>query len=155
MTSDADMAGGSRDEVPTRLTDEQIDEYLALLEIGAPPLLACQRLGIKFDLVESTLVADPEFVEQVEQVKRLLADNVAAALYKKALSGSVYAQLHYLRQCRPKPLDVSESYKEMSTDELDDLFYQVTKSRYSDRWAKERDAAQPSNDAGPPPAVDE
>ncbi len=67
----------------TQLTDEQIEEYLSLLEMDAPPLLVCQRLGIRSDLVESTLVADATFVERVEQVKRLLADNVVAAMYKK------------------------------------------------------------------------
>ncbi len=141
MTAERGVDSASRAADQTQLTDEQIEEYLSLLEMGAPPLLACQRLGIRFDLVESTLVADATFVERVEQVKRLLADNVVAAMYKKALGGSVYAQLHYLRQCRPKPLDLSNNLEGMPLDELDELFYQVTKSKYSDRWDQERTAA--------------
>ncbi len=85
----------------TLLTPEQKQEYISLMQWGAPPLAACARVGASIDEIETTLARDGDFAHRVQRARALLMENVAAAMYKSAMGGSVYAQSNYLRQCRP------------------------------------------------------
>ncbi len=86
---------------PRLLSASEQQEYLSLMQLGAPPLLACQRVGVRAEDVQVTTDNDDTFAERLEFVEQLLSRNVQSALYKAAMGGSVYAQANYLRQCRP------------------------------------------------------
>ncbi len=86
---------------PRLLSASEQQEYLSLMQLGAPPLLACQRVGVRAEDVQVTTDNDDSFAERLEFVEQLLSRNVQSALYKAAMGGSVYAQANYLRQCRP------------------------------------------------------
>ncbi|MFG0295991.1 MAG: hypothetical protein ACF8PG_08810 [Maioricimonas sp. JB045] len=90
---------------------------------GASPAAACLQLGLPVGNVLRTMEQQPEFRERQRQVRELLSQNVAAALYRAAMEGSVSAQSFYLKN-QPPPewpqLDEADSDIDdrMSNDEL-------------------------------------
>jgi hypothetical protein len=90
---------------PRLLTLAEQQEYVSLMRLGAPPEVACQRVGVSPEDVVMTWHREPEFAQRLELIERHLARNVQSAIYKAAMGGSVYAQANYLRQCRPPKIE--------------------------------------------------
>jgi hypothetical protein len=90
------------------MSRQKRDEFLDLMQLGAPPLLAIQRLGVQVEDLRATFIKWPDFARQFDDISRLVACNVEAALYKAAIGGSVSAQSTYLRLCRSRPLKPSQ-----------------------------------------------
>lgn len=84
-------------EAPRPLESETQYAYMTLLSRGASPAAACTQLGIYLADVIWTLEHDSDFASMVERVQELLSQNVAAALYRSAMEGSVSAQQNYLK----------------------------------------------------------
>jgi hypothetical protein len=111
-------------KIPVDLTLLTIDEqqkYLLLLSRGASPASACLQLKIALPVVSATLEHDLAFQKLFQRVNELLSQNVAAALYRSAMEGSVSAQTFYLKN-RPPPewpglLNVSAPEAEDLTDD--------------------------------------
>ncbi|WP_437185714.1 hypothetical protein SH668x_002829 [Planctomicrobium sp. SH668] len=101
--------------------------YLHLLTRGASPAVACQQLGLSLVTVAQSLEANSQFRGLWERVNELLSQNVAAALYRSAMEGSVSAQTFYLKN-KPPPEWPSESHSpttladEITDDELIEQF---------------------------------
>lgn len=74
---------------------------MSLLARGASPAVACAQLGIGLADVVLTLERLPEFATLIDRVQELLSQNVAAALYRSAMEGSVTAQQNYLKTYPP------------------------------------------------------
>ncbi len=75
-----------------------------------------------------TIDGDAKFREQVDRVTVLLSQNVAAALYRSAMEGSVSAQTFFLKNKPPpdwqgddNPELTSERLKGLSDEELFNL----------------------------------
>lgn len=96
--------------------DEQhtVVEYLML---GASAMAAVKRVGRDYEDFEHTRQHDPVFRRRCRLAKRALAGNVASALYKNAMEGSVSAQTSWLRQVRDAAADDGSS----NDDHDDDL----------------------------------
>ena len=98
--------------------------YLHLLTRGASPAAACQQLGCSIHAVLRAIQEDDEFAKRIDQANRLLSQNVAAALYRSAMQGSVSAQTFYLKHRPPPDWPQSERKGEAVSapaDGLDDL----------------------------------
>jgi hypothetical protein len=67
---------------------------------GASPASACAQLGLAVDEFHHWL-ADSAFRGRLELAQHLLSRNVAAALYRSAMEGSVPAQSFYLKHLPP------------------------------------------------------
>ena len=110
-----------RDELLTR--DER-ESVLDLLSRGGSPLLACRQLDRPISAFLLTVQRDDAFRQRLESVNVCLSQNVASALYKAAMEGSVSAQTFYLRQnpppeWRPPERDVNrDEFDDLETDEL-------------------------------------
>lgn len=83
------------------LTPEQREQYLLLLVQGASLTFACRKLDVSLLAVMQAMEANEGFREEVERAGEALSSSVAAALYKSAVSGSVTAQMFYLRSRPP------------------------------------------------------
>ncbi|MGE0378147.1 MAG: hypothetical protein AB7I48_22660 [Planctomycetaceae bacterium] len=99
--------------------------YLHLLTRGASPAAACGQLGVSVLDVLATIEQDDAFHRRLEQVNVLLSQNVAAALYRSAMEGSVSAQTFFLKNQPPPNWQPDESDESadcpldrMSDDEL-------------------------------------
>ncbi len=97
---------------------------LNLLIRGASPALACAQLGLSLDDFH-TWLADESFRQQLEQSQQTLSRNVAAALYRSAMEGSVSAQTFYLKHLPPPEWPLTEPAEtpdnplhQLSDDEL-------------------------------------
>lgn len=108
------------------LTRDQQRSYLGLIAKGASPAGACQQLGLHPMSVAWTTEEDERFRSLLHRVNELLSQNVAAALYRSAMEGSVPAQTFYLKN-RPPPdwsadttdaETVPDSQDELTDDEL-------------------------------------
>ena len=97
----------------------QQQAYLQFLAKGASPAGACTQLGISLASVAVTIDADDGFRMLLSRVNELLSQNVAAALYRSAMEGSVSAQTFYLKN-RPPP-EWPEAVPHHDADPLDDL----------------------------------
>ncbi len=84
------------------LTPEQQQEYRKLLANGGSPAGACLKMGIDLSDVAVTMERSELFCRELARVQELLSQNVAAALYRSAMEGSVSAQTFYLKN-RPPP----------------------------------------------------
>ncbi|MCA9053516.1 MAG: hypothetical protein KDA75_06750 [Planctomycetaceae bacterium] len=107
QTSDPNAAGGdpsvpqsTSSLTPIHATDDPRDALLALLHRGASPALACTQLGLSVDRFLAWL-EDASFRQRIAQSQGVLSQNVAAALYRSALEGSVAAQTFYLKHLPP------------------------------------------------------
>lgn len=97
----------------------QRELLLGLLLRGASPAAACAQLGLSADDFHLWL-ADDFFREQLERSQHLLSRNVAAALYRSAMEGSVSAQTFYLKHL-PPPEWPSTADTPVPADNLDTL----------------------------------
>ncbi|WP_437193764.1 hypothetical protein [Planctomicrobium sp. SH527] len=106
------------------LTKQEQMTYLQLLSRGASPAAACLQLGFGLQVVATTIEQDQSFQSLLARVNELLSQNVAAALYRSAMEGSVSAQTFYLKN-RPPPEwpalnnnDSPTAIEELTDDEL-------------------------------------
>ncbi|MFQ5735020.1 MAG: hypothetical protein ACE5KM_24060 [Planctomycetaceae bacterium] len=95
------------------------DELLEMLARGGSALLACRQIGRPIAAFFLTVERDDGFRRRLESVHVCLSQNVASALYKAAMEGSVSAQTFYLRNNPPPEWTGKED--EVSRDEFDDL----------------------------------
>lgn len=102
------------------LTRHQQQVYLNLIAKGASPAGACQQLGISPMSVVLTEEQDECFALFLKRVNELLSQNVAAALYRSAMEGSVAAQTFYLKNL-PPPEWPADDHRDAHSDPLDDL----------------------------------
>ncbi len=100
---------------------------MRLLLRGASPAAACAQLGIAPQEF-LTWLDDPEFRRRIAQSQDILSQNVAAALYRSAMEGSVSAQTFYLRHLPPPEWSLvasaqkaGEPLNQLSDDELIDF----------------------------------
>ncbi|MBX3439647.1 MAG: hypothetical protein KF861_19315, partial [Planctomycetaceae bacterium] len=84
-----------------RLVPAAQESYLHLLTRGASPAAACGQIGMSVLDVLATIEQDEAFRLRLEQVNVLLSQNVAAALYRSAMEGSVSAQTFFLKNQPP------------------------------------------------------
>lgn len=99
--------------------------YLHVLTRGASPAAACGQVGVSALDVLATIEQDQAFSERLDQVTVLLSQNVAAALYRSAMEGSVSAQTFFLKNQPPPNWHQSQAseaaddpFSRMSDDEL-------------------------------------
>ncbi|MBT5020251.1 MAG: hypothetical protein HON04_16080 [Planctomicrobium sp.] len=111
-------------EAPQALSEEIQYAYITLLSKGASPAAACSQLGILLAEVIWTLEQVPEFASMVERVQELLSQNVAAALYRSAMEGSVSAQNNYLKAYPPPGTSLEEGAT--TGDSMTDLELDLT-----------------------------
>jgi hypothetical protein len=83
------------------LTQEQQEIYLQLLSRGASPAAACLQSGLSLPDVAASIEHDEAFRHLLSRVNELLSQNVAAALYRSAMEGSVSAQTFFLKNMPP------------------------------------------------------
>ncbi len=102
------------------LSVTQQEMYLHVLTLGASPAAACGKVGATPMDVLTTLDNDAKFREQVDRVTVLLSQNVAAALYRSAMEGSVSAQTFFLKN-KPPPDWQSGTDPELTSDHLKGL----------------------------------
>ena len=111
----------------TQLSPDMQRGYLTLLSKGASPAAACYQLGLNLMMVAATIEADETFRNLLARVNQLLSQNVAAALYRSAMEGSVSAQTFFLKN-KPPPEwphtapDDPASEHHLSDDELIEQF---------------------------------
>lgn len=98
--------------------------YLMLLSRGASPAAACGQLNLSLVRVAEFIEQHADFRQLLARVNELLSQNVAAALYRSAMEGSVSAQTFYLKN-RPPPEwpeqaddPLSKPLNELTDDEL-------------------------------------
>jgi len=108
----------------TEFDPPQQQAYLNLLSRGASPAAACGQLGLSLVTVADVIDRDESFRTLLARVNELLSQNVAAALYRSAMEGSVSAQTFYLKN-RPPPEwpeqadhPLSQPMNELTDDEL-------------------------------------
>lgn len=106
------------------LSPQEKRQYLRYLSQGASPAAACLKLGITTADLAFSLDLDRRFLQQSNQVKELLSQNVAAALYRSAMEGSVSAQTFFLKNCPPPDWPEDQAHpsakplEELSDEEL-------------------------------------
>jgi hypothetical protein len=107
------------------LTPLQQEEFLHLLARGASPAVACTQLGVMLTVVLDQFRTDNLFRQRFEEVQNLLSQNVAAALYRSAMEGSVSAQTFFLKNRPPQEwnldADTQPAPAETTSDGLDEL----------------------------------
>jgi hypothetical protein len=108
-----------------RLTADQQELVLQLLARGASPAIACAQVGVRPALFFRARADDPVFRAKLRDVQALLGQNVAAALYKAAIEGSVSAQSLWLKCC-PPPDWLPESTDETRPATFDEAFDQLS-----------------------------
>ncbi|MEX0703821.1 MAG: hypothetical protein WD069_17110 [Planctomycetales bacterium] len=82
---------------PAHLTAAQQAALLAALLNGASRTGACRKLGVSLSAVAETAEANSAFRAMLREVQDALSHNVATALYRQALKGSIPAQTAYLK----------------------------------------------------------
>lgn len=108
------------------LSEELQYAYITSLSRGASPAAACSQLGILLADVIWTMEQNDPFLALVDRVQELLSQNVAAALYRSAMEGSVTAQQNYLKAYPPpsqqptNDLTLTNPEFELSEEELID-----------------------------------
>lgn len=80
-----------------RLSDEDVEQYVAHLIRGLPPAGACLQLGISIGAVLRRLAEDADLRQRVDDVQWVLRENVKSALYRQAMDGNVSAQRCFLQ----------------------------------------------------------
>ncbi|MCA8996786.1 MAG: hypothetical protein KDA80_07370 [Planctomycetaceae bacterium] len=85
--------------------------------------MACHQIDVPLTAVARTIEQDEGFRALLDRLQELLSQNVAAALYRSAMEGSVSAQQFYLKN-RPPPEwpqltpDDSPAMNDLTDDEL-------------------------------------
>jgi len=106
---------------PETLTDDRLEAVRRLILNGASPAGACRQLGISLDAYLAANDADAEVFERRLRDQETLSQNVAAALYRSAMKGSVPAQTFYLRSLPPPEWIAAEKRRSALADNsLDD-----------------------------------
>lgn len=113
------------------LTADQQEMVLQLLVRGASPAVACQQLGVSTLGFNRSAANDDRFRARLDAVRVTLSQNVAAAVYREAMQGSVPAQTLWLKSCPPPewrvdelaggPMTFDEAFEALSDDDLIDL----------------------------------
>ncbi|MFV0442375.1 MAG: hypothetical protein ACK5Q5_02255 [Planctomycetaceae bacterium] len=109
--------------------EQRREALITLLLRGASPAAACLQLGLSIDQFQQW-VCDAEFRERLLHSQGVLSQNVAAALYRSAMEGSVSAQTFYLRHLPPPEwprlqedeVSVSPDLAKLSDEELLERF---------------------------------
>ncbi len=91
-----------------------------LLVQGASLLYACRRLDVPLASVLQAMQDDDGFRDEVERAGEALSSQVAAALYKSAVGGSVTAQMFWLRSRPPSDWFTRNGNGRDELDELSD-----------------------------------
>lgn len=124
---------------------------MQLLTRGASPAAACGQLAVSVLDVLATIELDEAFRQRLEQVNVLLSQNVAAALYRSAMKGSVSAQTFFLKN-QPPPNWQPGEREELTDDPLnrmsDDELVAFCRASGID-WPSEG-----ASGADPPPVAD-
>ena len=81
----------------TRMSDADVEQYVAHLIRGASPIGACIQLGISIRALLRRLAEDAGFRQRVDDVQWVLRENVKSALYRQAMEGNVPAQRCFLQ----------------------------------------------------------
>lgn len=114
-------AGPATDPGPVEFTAALQDEYLHLLSRGASPAAACLQLNLPVTVVPNHINTNANFRDRLDQIHDVLSQNVAAALYRSAMEGSVSAQTFFLKNCPPPEWPAVGSPGPTPNDGLDDL----------------------------------
>ena len=107
------------------LTRDQQQAALQLLLRGASPAGACGQLGVSVLLFDRTYLEEAGFRERVDRVNAILSQNVAAALYREAMSGNVSAMNLWLK-CSPPSAWRSETSRAEAPLTFDEFFDNLT-----------------------------
>ena len=67
------------------------------------------------------ITTDESFRNRIDQIHNVLSQNVAAALYRSAMEGSVSAQTFFLKNCPPPEWPGPEISPSGPVDDLDQL----------------------------------
>lgn len=108
------------DGPPRALSVSEQQSYLSLLSKGASPGVACATLGLTLTQVAVSIEADERFRVLLDRVHELLSQNVAAALYRSAMEGSVSAQTFYLKNVPPPDWPVEDKHDDLTDLDLTD-----------------------------------
>lgn len=84
------------------------------------------QLNLSVTVVLNRITTDETFRDRLDQIHNVLSQNVAAALYRSAMEGSVSAQTFFLKNCPPPEwpgedaarLGVDDGLDELSDEEL-------------------------------------
>ncbi len=106
---------------PNCFSAELQAEYLQLLARGASPAAACMQLNLPVMSVLNQITTDETFRSRLDQIHNVLSQNVAAALYRSAMEGSVSAQTFFLKNCPPPEWPGNEPEAAGCGDGLDEL----------------------------------
>jgi hypothetical protein len=108
------------------LTRNEQRELLKTLQAGGSPLVACNKLGVLLDSYDLTCQRDTRFRARLERLYQALDENVDAAIYRDALTGSASAQANWKKhqaEVDGEVLPGEARLREMSTEAL--LAYQL------------------------------
>lgn len=106
---------------PYQFSPELQAQYLQLLARGASPAAACMQLNLPVMSVLNQITTDATFRARLDQIHDVLSQNVAAALYRSAMEGSVSAQTFFLKNCPPPEWPGNEPVPAAMNDGLDEL----------------------------------
>ncbi len=101
------------------LTADEQDAILDLLSRGASPAVACRQIGRSLAEFFRTAEEHDGFRQRLDTVEISLAQNIAAALYKAAMEGSVTAQTFWLRNNPPPGWNPGD--QKVTNDDLEKL----------------------------------
>ncbi|QDT52230.1 hypothetical protein Pan44_02390 [Caulifigura coniformis] len=83
---------------PVPLTLAQQKEFVRLVSQGASPAAVCSQLGVSLESARLTMERDARFRRHMKPVPQTLGENVRAAMYLKAMKGTVSAQTFWLKE---------------------------------------------------------
>jgi hypothetical protein len=83
------------------LRGERQEALVALLTRGASPFAACRELDLPYAAYVETFAVSAAFRARIAEVRRILSENVVAAMYQTAMKGSVPAQTAWLKANPP------------------------------------------------------
>ncbi|MEZ6049564.1 MAG: hypothetical protein R3C11_29090 [Planctomycetaceae bacterium] len=86
-----------------KLNEQQ--KLLQLVQHGASPMGACQKLDLSTGSFLRTFTEEERFRDEYYAVMTLLSQNVLMALYRQALEGNVSAQTNWLKAMPPPGWD--------------------------------------------------
>lgn len=79
------------------------------------------QLNLPVMSVLNQITTDATFRARLDQIHDVLSQNVAAALYRSAMEGSVSAQTFFLKNCPPPEWPGNEPVPAAMNDGLDEL----------------------------------
>ncbi len=102
---------------PPLLTIRQQKALLQLLQKGMSPAMACAEAGVLLDSARLTLALDLRFRRRCDPIPDTLTENVRAAIYSRAIKGTVTAQALWLKEEAARKA-VRQPEDSLSPDEL-------------------------------------